>query len=138
MSLFTRNKDTGVHAFILKVVNNNCPELKAMIEGPRLDRRVNLTVVVTVVPVEKGRIIPERAFNAVTKEFSANGVGLVLSEVIGIEEMVLGFHWEGEMVFIRAVAKHLHPIGGGFYQLGVNFTEMLNVGSHPELRSVVL
>ncbi len=138
MPLFTKKKDTGVHTFILKVVNNNCPELKAMIEGPRLDRRVNLTVVVTVVPVEEGEIITERAFNVVTKEFSNNGVALVLSEPIGLDELILGFRWEGEMVFVRAVAKHLNPMGGGFYQLGVNFTEMLHVGDHPELRSVLL
>ena len=138
MSLFTKKKDTAIHAFILKVVNNNCPELKAMLEGPRLDRRVNLTVVVTVVPVEDDEIITERAFNAVTKEFSANGVALVLSEPIGLDEMILAFRWEGEMVFVRAVAKHLNPIGGGFYQLGVNFTEMLHVGDHPELQPVLL
>ena len=138
MSLFTRKKDTGIHAFVLKVVNNNCPELKAMLEGPRLDQRVNLTVVVAVVPIEDGEIITERAFNVATKEFSANGVALVLSEAIGLDEMILGFRWEGEMVFVRAVAKHLNPIGGGFYQLGVNFTEILHAGDHPELRSVLL
>ena len=138
MPLFTKNKETGVHTFILKVVNNNCPELTSLLEGPRLDRRVNLTVVVKVVPVEDDEIITERAFTAVTKEFSANGLGLVLSEAVGLDEMILAFRWKGEMVFVRAVAKHLNPIGGGFYQLGVNFTEMVYAGDHPELQSVLL
>ena len=136
MSLFTQNKTMEVQGFILRIVNNNCPELEALIEGPRLDRRVNLTVVVLVLPVEDNRLVVEQAFTAVTKEFSATGVGLVLGEPRDLEEAVLGFRWEGEMVFVRAAARHLNPIGGGFYQLGLKLTEMVHVGDHPELRSM--
>ena len=35
MSLFRKNKDRWVQSFILKLVNNNCPDLRAMMEGPR-------------------------------------------------------------------------------------------------------
>lgn len=136
MSLFRPNKKLGVQSFVLKVVNNNCPELKALIEGPRLDRRVHLTVVVIVVPVEKGELVAGQAFTAVTKEFSALGLSLVLDQPLGLHEVILGFRWEGEMIFVRATAKHLNPMGGGFYQLGLKLTEMVPTGDYPELQSV--
>jgi len=134
--LFQRKKELEVQGFILKVVNNNCPELKALIEGPRLDRRVNLTVVVLVVPMEKKDLAMGRAFTTVTKEFSTTGLSLVLDETKPLDEVVLGFRWEGEMVFVQATAKHLSPIGGGFYQLGFKMNRMVHVDEYRELASM--
>lgn len=136
MPLFTRNKKIGVHSFVLKVVNNNCPELESMHEGPRLDSRVNLTVVVLIVPMENGEPQVEQAFTAVTKEFSGTGVAVVLNEPRGPDEVILGFRWEGEMIFVHAKARHLNPLGGGFYQLGFHLTEMAHPGDIPQLRSL--
>jgi len=136
VSLFTKNKRTQVQSFILKIVNNNCPELKAHAEGPRLDHRVNLTIVVLVIPIERGELRLDRAFTAVTKEFSNTGVAVVLSEPRGLDEVLLGFRWEGEMTFMRAQAKHLNPIGGGFYQLGFHMTDTACTGDYPALQSV--
>jgi len=136
MPLFTRNKEIGVQSFILKVVNNNCPELEALVEGPRLDRRVNLVVVVLVVPVEANKPQIGQVFPAVTKEFSTTGLSLVFNEPRPLDEMILGFRWEARMTFVRAKARHLNPMGAGFYQLGVRMTEVLHVDDHPELQSL--
>jgi hypothetical protein len=135
--IFSRRKEQAVQGFVLKVVNNNCPELRALIEGPRLDRRVNLTLVVLVVPVEGKRTRVERAFTAVTKEFSSTGTAIVLDGPKHIDEAFLGFRWEGELIFLRAKAKHLSPMGGGFFQLGFRMQEMIYPGDHPELSELV-
>ncbi|MGW8256317.1 MAG: hypothetical protein ACWGMZ_02405, partial [Thermoguttaceae bacterium] len=68
MSLFTRKKEIAVHNFVLKLINNNCSELKALLEGPRRDRRVNLTVVVLVAPLLNGKLQLHETFYTVTKE----------------------------------------------------------------------
>ena len=78
MSLFRKNKDVGVQSFVLKLVNNNCPGLKAMTEGPRPTAGSNLVVVVMIIPMENKRLQVDRAFTAVTKEFSNTGVAVVL------------------------------------------------------------
>jgi hypothetical protein len=136
MPMFSRKKDFGVQSFVLKMVNNNCPELKALVEGPRLDTRVNLVVVVMVVPLENKRLQIRRTFTAVTKEFSNNGVSVVLDRPIELHEVILGFRFEGEMTFIRADAKHLEPMGGGFYQLGFKLKAVVNSGDQPELSAL--
>ncbi|GAG18760.1 unnamed protein product [marine sediment metagenome] len=122
----------------MKLVNNNCPELEALAEGPRLEGRVNLVVVALVIPVEDGKLRLERSFSAVTKEFSTTGVSLVLNGATGLDEAILGFRWEGEMKFMRAKAIHLNPMGGGFFQLGLQMTETLPLGDFPELQAVSL
>ena len=138
MSLFTANKKHEVQSFMLKLVNNNCPELKGLMEGPRVETRVNLCVVVLVIPLDKNRPMLERMFAAVTKEFTTLGVALVLSEPRALDEVVLGFRWEGRMNFVRARTRHLHPLGAGFYQLGLQMKEMVYAGDHPELESLSL
>jgi len=136
VSLFTRDTKRGVRSFVLKLVNNNCPELKALIEGPRQDTRVPLTVVVLVVPVENGKPRVEQSFFAVSKEFSCTGVGLVLDHPRALEQTILGFRWQGGMVYLLANARHLSPMGGGFYQLGFELQEVVSPGDYPELESL--
>ncbi len=136
MSLFTRDRKREVRGFVLKLVNNNCPELKALIEGPRQDSRVPLTVVVLVVPIERAKPRVGQAFFAVTKEFSCTGVGLVLDHPRAIENAILGFRWPGGMIYLRATARHLNPMGGGFYQLGLQLDEVVLTSDYPELESL--
>jgi hypothetical protein len=138
VSLFTRDKKRAVQSFLVKVVNNNCPDLVALIEGPRIESRVNLTVAVLVVPVENGKPAVEKAFTTVTKGFSTTGLSLVLERPMAFDEAIVGFRWEAEMNFIRATAKHLNPMGGGFYQLGLQMTEMVHPSDVPELESLHL
>ena len=136
MPLFTRDKKRAIQSFILSVVNNDCPDLTHLVEGPRLDGRVNRVIVAMVIPIEKKKLRTDEAFRVVTKEFSTSGVSLVLDGPIGLDEVVLGFRHEGQMSFIRAKAKHLNPMGGGFYQLGFELVEMMHPGDYPQLRAM--
>jgi hypothetical protein len=136
MSLFSRRKDQAVQSFVLKLVNNNCPGLMARLEGPRVDSRVNLVVVVMVVPVQNGRIQADQAFTAVTKEFSNTGVAVVLDSTYPLDQAILGFRYEGEMTFVRAQAKHQGPMGGGFHQIGFQMLEVVLPSDHPELEGL--
>lgn len=136
MPLFSRKKDVRVQTFVLKLVNNNCPELKAMMEGPRVDSRVNMVVVVMIIPVEKKQPQLRQAFTAVTKEFSNTGVAVVLDRPHKLTDAILGFRMEGEMVFMRAEAKHLSPMGGGFYQLGFKMLEPITSADCPDLAPI--
>ena len=136
MPIFSRRKEQEVQSFICKVVNNNCSELEALIEGPRLEGRVRLSIVVLVIPVENGRPVVERTFAAVTKEFSTSGLALVVNHTEVPDESIIAFRWEREMRFVQAEARHLNPMGAGFYQLGLQLIRMVTPGQHDELASV--
>jgi hypothetical protein len=131
----TRNKQLSVQNFVLKVINNNCPELKAFLEGPRRDKRANLTLVVLVVPLVDGELRIGDAFNAITQEFSVSGVGIILDRQRALDEVILGFRLEDEMSYVRATAKHLSPMGNGFYHLGMELKEVVPKSKYLELET---
>jgi len=137
MPLFARKDDLGVQAFVIALLNQNCPALRNQIDGPRLEGRVNLTTVVMVVPIEEKVPQIRRAFTAVTKEFSSSGVAVVVDHPCGPDEALLGFRWRGSITWIRAKAKHLHPLGGGFFQIGFRMSKRLDLADHPELAKLV-
>lgn len=138
MPLFSPNKASRVKSFILKLVNNNCPELLALRPGRRLDSRVNLVVVVLVVPLENGRIKPEQAFTAITKEFSNIGVALVLDRTSPLSQAIIGFRFEGEMTYLLGEVRHFSPLGGGFFQLGFRLLEVACPADYPGLEELSL
>ncbi len=137
MPLFTRKKDSAVQAFILAMLNQNCPGLQEGRDGPRQEKRVNLTKVVMVIPVEEKKLLVRRAFTAITKEFSSSGVAVVVDHPRGLDEAFLGFRWWGSITWVRAKAKHLDPMGGNFYQLGFRMTERLELPDYPDLAELV-
>jgi hypothetical protein len=136
MSLFSERKDRSVQSLVLKLVNNTCPELTMWLEGPRSNSRINLVVVAMVIPIENGQPQVDKAFTAVTKEFSNTGVGVIFGHRPGLDQVIIGFMFEGKMAFIRAEAKHTDPMGGGFYQLGFQLTEVISVADFPELQKL--
>ncbi len=136
MPLFAKKKGLGVPSLVLKMVNNNCPELRALMEGPRNDSRVNLVVVVMVIPLKKGRLFVESTFTTITKEFSNTGVAIILDRPRALDQVVLGFRFEGEMRFVLAEARHLTPMGGGFSQLGFQMLDLVSIHDYPGLKSM--
>ena len=123
---FTRNKKLGVSSFVLKLVNNNCPDILQLQDGPRNDTRVNLTVVVLVIPLKNKKVEVAKSFYAVTKDFSSTSVSVMVDSPRDVSDVILAFRYEGEMFYARAKAKHVSPVGGGFHQLGLQMEEMIS------------
>jgi hypothetical protein len=138
MALFARKKESAVQSFLVSLLNENCRALRDCVDGPRMEKRVNLTLVLAVVPMERGKPAVRKTFYATTKEFSTCGVALVVDQPCGIDEALLGFRRKGSMVWIRAKARHLHPLGGGFFQLGFRLVERLESSEFEELETIPL
>lgn len=136
ISLFSRNKELKVRGLVLKLLNTNCSAIRAQVSDVRGDDRVNLTVVVAVIPLKDGRCQMNDVFTTVTKDFSSNGLALIADRPIAFDQVILGFRIGGEMAFVRAEAKHINPMGGEFFQLGLRLAEVVSLGQHPELESV--
>ena len=72
-----------------------------------------------------------------TKDFSNTGVAIVLEQPLGLEQAILGFRLDGEMTFVRAEAKHLNPMGGGFFQLGFQLLEVVSTATSELIRGAL-
>ncbi len=132
----TKDKGHAVRSFLLKLVNNNRPEIAALRDGPRAESRVNLTVVVLVIPIIRGQPDTGKMFAAVTREFNLQGLSLVLNNPRALDKVILAFRWDGGMKFVRAKARHLSPMGAGFYQLGMQLEEMVHPSDCPALEEI--
>ncbi|NLS92687.1 MAG: hypothetical protein GXX96_11065 [Planctomycetaceae bacterium] len=136
MLLFSRNKAVGVQTFLLKLVNNHCPDLTPLFDNRRDESRVPVCVVTLVVPMKNGKPQPEGCFAAVTREFSTTGVSIVLDQPRGLDEVILAFRWEDQMVYLKGEAMHLNPMGAGFYHLGIRLSTVVRVDEYPELEDL--
>lgn len=135
-SLFSRNRQNEVQSFVLNLINNHCSSMLTRESELRTESRVNLTMVVMVVPIEDGRPRVDRTLVTVSIEFSSTGVSLVLSEPRSFDEVILGFPRRNSMTFVRAKARHLSPMGAGFFQLGLKLQNILSADEYPELESL--
>jgi hypothetical protein len=134
MSLFSKAKKRDVQAFVLHLLNHHCPDLGRLDnDDARRETRTNLSLVVLVVPIQKGKPDAEQAFTTVTKEFGTTGVALVLGEPRPLDDVFLVFRHDARITYIRGKAKHLSPIGAGFFQLGIEFVEVVPETDCPDL-----
>ncbi len=136
MLLFKRDQSRAVRGFVLNLVNTHCVESQRFRQDPRLESRVNLSIVVRVVPLENGQPCLDESFTTVTKDFASTGVSLVLSEPHSLDEVLLAFRKKTEPMFVRAKVHHLSAMGCGFFQLGLKLTEVVSAADYPELRTL--
>ena len=136
MLLFSKNKAVGVQTFLLKLVNNHCPDLIPLFDNRRDESRVPVCVVTLVVPLENGKPQLADHFPTVTKEFSTTGVSIVLDQPRGLGEVILAFRWENDVTFLKGNAKHLNPMGAGFYHLGIQLNTVVRPDEYPELEKL--
>ena len=140
MQLFSSNrKIREVQGLLLWLANNHCSELQAFRDGPRLAGRAPLMVVALVTPLRDGQPCVANTFAAVTKEISTSGMSLVLSEPRSLDEVLIGLRCDaGKLKFIRAKARHVAPMGAGFFQVGLRCHEVVPNHAFPELASLMI
>lgn len=131
-----RAREREVHKLLVALVNNHCEEVEQQADGPRLERRVRLTVPVRVVPFDVARPCFERTFSALTREFSSHGVTLVATDPLQHEPVIVGLKWNEQMWFLKGAVKHQSAIGAGYWQLGVQLKEVVAADDWPELQLV--
>jgi hypothetical protein len=137
MLLFKRDQSREVRSLVLNLVNANCIESQRFRQDPRLESRVNLSIVVKVVPLENGQPRLDKSFTTVTKDFASTGVSLVLNEPHSLDEVILAFRKRSEPMFVRARVRHLSEMGSGFHQLGLKLTEVVYAADYPDLKTLV-
>lgn len=138
MAFYVQKRIPEVQSFILKFVNNHSNVAESIALYKRKETRARLNVVILVIPYEDGKLRLDQGFTAVSKEFSTTGMSFILPEPRGLDQVVIGLKFLGEMKFLLSRAIHLTPMGGGFYQLGLEFIEILQPADFPELSGLTI
>ncbi len=139
-----KKKEKEVQRQILRLLNNHRAELDFSIDEARVEQRANLTIAVFIVPSKDGKPIIEEAFPAVTKDFSSNGISLIVREQFPYDELILGLPHgenapgESELSFVHCKVRHQKPLAEGIVQLGVQLRLLLDRDEYPELTALRL
>ena len=125
VSLLDRQKQLEACRHIRRLVDRTAPNASPLAGNARVEPRSNRTLPVILAPSEGRCVLADEAVFAVTKDLTGQGLSLVLNHPFHAEEIVIGFWQEIDPEFIAGRVCQNAPLGGGFWQLGVELREVV-------------
>ena len=135
--LASRHKPFAVHKVIRRLINNSSPNTIPLDGDARWEIRCNRTIPVLLAPYDHDELSVSEAAYALTKNLSSQGLALVLPQPFRAEQVVVGF-WSGDDAqFVLGHVRQNVPLGGGFWQLGLEAMELLCAHDSPEFKRLI-
>ena len=146
MFSFTRQRrENQLRGFLARVLDLTNPKLSPPAGETRVFDRHNRTIPVLVAPWENGGPVIGESANAVTKDISNQGLSVILPQPYRCTDVIVGF-WLPKSphvaaasgpTFVMGEVRQNVQIGGGYWQLGISFTRLLDVSDTSELGLLV-
>jgi hypothetical protein len=134
MILFHKRKNTNeVQRLIRRAMDVSAPKMVLEDCEERADSRVMRAMPVILAPWEDDRPKIDEHTIALTKDLSSLGLAVVLPQPFRAEEVVIGLLIEDQPFYVRAWVRHNVPLGGGFWQLGLELAQRVTPGDYPAL-----
>ena len=135
-SFDTRRRLCEVRGFLRQLVDLTSPNLSPLEGDARSEGRSNRALPVLLAPWQHGEPVVDESTYAITKDFSERGVSLTLPQPFRAAEVVVGL-WLESPRFVLGEIRQSTPLGGGFWQLGVELTDFLEPAEYPQIESLV-
>jgi hypothetical protein len=132
-----RRAQVEVHKLTRRLIDSSCPNLPPLRGDSRWENRSNRTIPVLLTPLVGDDLQFDETAVAVTKNLSGQGLALVLHQPFWAEGVVIGFWHNGEPEFVRGEIRQNAPLGGGFWQLGIELTERVIPAEMHELERLI-
>ena len=129
----SRDKQFEIHRVIRRLINASTPNRIPLQGESRWELRSNRTMPVLLVAYDHNELSAGELAYALTKNLSSQGLALVLHQPFRAEQVVVGMWSNEEAHFVSGTVRQSIPLGGGFWQIGVETTELLSAGQTPEL-----
>jgi hypothetical protein len=136
MFTFAPKQAPHIQSRLRRILDLTVPNFSPELERDRVDCRSIRVIPALLCPWKDGAPLVEHHTFALTKDFSNEGVGLVLNAPFRDQEVLLGFWLDPEAMevpwlFLGKV-QHLRKWGGGFWTLGVHLTEFVGSNMQPQ------
>lgn len=129
LSILARKRTLAVHQLLRRAMDATSPNRPPAQGESRWEDRSNRTLPVLLVPYAEGQPSVAEHTIALTKNLSSQGVALVLPQPFRTDQVVIGFWLDDRPEFLVGRVRQNVPLGGGYWQLGVELTERLE--PHP-------
>lgn len=135
---FNRDKkriELGV--YMRRVADLTSPNLAPLSGDYRTDGRCNRSMPVLIVPYLDAKLHLEEASFAVSKDICDHGLSLLTCQPYPLTTVILGLclsgphlgHAQAESFFLLGDVRQCSEIGGGYWQIGIELTEVVKSGS---------
>jgi len=135
-SFDTRKRLVEVRGFVRKLVDATSPNLPPIEGDFRSENRSNRALPALLAPWEGGQPVVEESTYAFTKDFSDRGLALVLPQPFRAVDVVVTLWIESPRFALGEVRQNV-PVGGGFWQLGVELTAILDSAEFPQVETLI-
>ena len=131
MYSFTQHKKmVDLQPYIRRISDLTTPNLASSSSG-RSEDRLNRTIPTLLTPWENGRPSVDEVSICLTTDVADRGIGLVLSQPFRADRVLLGYWVSEEDMsepwFFRADVRRNQPMGGRYWILGVELTEVAQI-----------
>lgn len=138
MFSFAKRKTTvDLFPYVRRICDLTTPNLPNVASVDRSENRSNRTIPTLICPWDAGHPAVEECTTCLTGDLSDRGARLILMRRLHVEQVVLGYWIDSvdmpEPWFFLAEARRCHPAGGGFWNLGVEFTQLASDAYREEL-----
>jgi anti-sigma regulatory factor (Ser/Thr protein kinase) len=91
-------------------------------EEKRRSPRLSVQQPVRVAPIRAdGAVDWDAAYEALSQNVSSDGIALLQSSLAGSERILIGFDWQGQMLYLPAEVRHCQARDGDVVELGCRF-----------------
>lgn len=135
-SFDTRKRLVAIRGFVRQLMDTTSPN-RPPLEGEfRAENRSSRALPILLAPWENLQPIVDESTYAVTKDFSDHGLSLVLHQPFKSDQVVVVLWLEHAYFGLGEVRQNV-PLGGGFWQVGIELTDVVNTGEYPQLESLL-
>jgi hypothetical protein len=139
-SFDSRKKKLEVQSRVKRLADLTTPNLGCPSSHDRAEDRCNRTLPVLLCPWEEGGPVEEFCTFALTKDVSSRGLGLIMSQPFRAGEVIVGFWLNVEEMdepwYFLGTSQRLQKVGGGYWTLGIEFSEFVGPARARQLASL--
>jgi hypothetical protein len=135
-SFDTRQRLCQVRDFLRQLVDLTSPNLPPLEGDSRSQARSNRALPALLTPWEHRQPVVDESTYAFTKDVSDRGLSLVLGQPFKSVEVVVGL-WLDSPRFVLGEVRQNVPLGGGFWQIGVELTDLLDPAEDPQIQGLL-
>jgi hypothetical protein len=138
MYTFTeRQKQTDVQKFLRRLADRSAAKWLAGKYERRTDSRCGQSMPVYMARWDGESFSKDEATIALSRDVSSQGIAVIVVGPFQAERVLIAFWVESRPCFAVGQVHNDTAIGGGYRRLGIELIEILEVGEHPALESLL-
>jgi hypothetical protein len=129
-SFFRQKKQNELRDCIQRILNRSAPRMPTS-GDLRREPRYKRSVAIVLIPWDEEPLV-EHASYALVQDLSDRGARIIAQKPILVPELLCCFAVDN-IRFLRGTVRQARPLGGGFWQCGINFHETILATDHCRL-----